>query len=124
MTKENKILIAVVAFVVLLVGTLTYVEISTRTTEDFYVTITAKSFVPADSGTSVGIRPDGKGTQINHWSTSEKWIVLFEFRGNLFDDDVRKELWVQVEEGSEVIVRVPTSYFGEGKPYVLGVSDR
>jgi len=123
MTKENKILIAVVAFVVLLVGTLTYVEISTTTTEDFYVTITAKSFVPADSGTSVGIGPNGD-TIMSHWSTSEKWIVLFEFRGNLFDDDVWKELWAQVEEGSEVIVRVPTSYFGEGSPYVIGVSDR
>jgi len=123
MTKENKILIAVVAFVVLLVGTLTYVEISTTTTEEFYTTVTAKSFVPADSGTSVGIGPSGD-TVMTHWSTSEKWIVLFEFNGNLFDSDVGKSLWAQVEKGSEVIIRVPTSYFGEGNPYVIGVSDR
>ena len=123
MSRDSKIVAAIAAFVVLLVGTLIYVEVSTTTTEEFYATVTNKSFVPADSGTSVGISPSGD-TVISHWSTSEKWILLFEFNGVLHDNDVGKSLWAQVEKGSEVIIRVPTSYFGEGNPYVVDVSDR
>jgi hypothetical protein len=124
MDRTNKIVIAITAFIVLLVGSLVYVEVSTTTTEEFYATVTDKSFVPSDSGYHTVIRPDGKGTQMQYWSRSEEWILLFNHNGNVFTDEVGKEFWVAVKDGDEIIVAVPTSYFGVGNPYVVSVTDR
>ncbi len=124
MSKEIKIMLACFTFAIITVLSLTYVEMSTRVEAQFYATVSAKSFVPADSGTSLGINPNGGSPIMTHWSTSEKWIILYEHNARIYTSNVGKLFWVRVEKGDEIIIGINTSYFGEGNPFVRGLSDR